>query len=591
VAIADVDSLRRHLQWAIELEHGTIPPYLCAVYSIKDGHNVAAAEAVHSVFMEEMLHLTLAANLLNAVGGSPRIDAPELLPSYPIHLPHSNCAFEVPLQRFSPEAIETFLNIERPAPHDAVPADENYETIGQFYAAVRGALEQLARDLGEGSLFSGDPRRQLTDDLYYGGSGRIIPVRDLESALAALDEIVEQGEGLDHQQIWDGDREMFHPEREEVAHYFRFQEIAAGRQFRRGDTPQSGPTGEALVVDWDAVWPMRPNPRTADYPEGGEARVRLEAFNRSYCALLHLLEQAFNGSSRLLAVATGEMYALRHQAVELMQLPSGDGETTVGPSFEYVPPELRHQPDRREQQIVVLPNGPYLVYGDVPLVRRRKVVAENGRAVTWETTETFRTEETYALCRCGRSASKPFCDGSHARTGFDGTETADTAPTAERQTVHEGHGLVVRRDLSLCMHARFCVGRLEKIPEMLAGTVDTDIRAHVIGLIERCPSGSYTYRLEEDGPDVEQDLPEAIAVTSAEEPLAGPLWVTGRIPIVRADGKPFETRNRVTLCRCGRSRTKPLCDGSHLTIGFRDDTDPSSAEGDSALSSAAPPKP
>jgi CDGSH-type Zn-finger protein len=591
MAVTDVGSLRRHLQWAIELEHGTLPPYLCAVYSIKAGHNVAAAEAVHSVFMEEMLHLTLAANLLNAVGGSPRIDTPELLPRYPIHLPHSNCAFEVPLQRFSPEAIETFLKIERPAPHGAVPADENYETIGQFYAAIREALEPLARTLGEAALFSGDRRRQVTDDLYYGGSGRIIAVHDLESALAALEEIVEQGEGLDYQHVWDGDREMFHPEREEVAHYFRFQEIAAGRQYRRGDTPQSGPTGEALTVDWDAVWPMRANPCSADYREGSEARVQLDAFNRSYCAVLHLLEESFNGSPRLLAVATGEMYALRQQAIELMRLPSGDGETTVGPSFEYVSPELRHQPGRSDQRIVVLPNGPYVVYGDVPLVRRRKVVAENGRALTWETTETFRTEETYALCRCGRSASKPFCDGSHARAGFDGTETADTAPTAERQIVHEGHGLVVRRDLSLCMHARFCVGRLQKIPAMMAGTDDTDVRAHVIGLVEHCPSGSYTYRLEEGGPDVEQDLPEAIAVTSAEEPFAGPLWVTGRIPIFRADGQPFETRNRVTLCRCGRSRSKPLCDGSHLTIGFREDLDTGSAEGEASLSIAAPPKP
>lgn len=568
MAIRDVESLRRHLQWALEIEHGTLPPYLCALYSIQDGHNAEAAEVVRSVFMEEMLHLTLAANLLNAVGGSPQLDTPAILPRYPIHLPHSNRAFEVPLRKLSSEAIDTFMKIERPSPHDGVPEDESYETIGQFYAAIREGLERLAELHGEAALFSGEPRRQVTDQLYYGGSGRIIAVGDLESATAALAEIVEQGEGLDYQQVWDGDREMFHPEREEVAHYFRFQEIAAGRRFRPGDTPRTGPTGEHFTVDWEAVHPMRTNPRSADYAEGSEARVRMEAFNRSYCAVLHLLHECFNGSPRLLAVATGEMYALKQQAIELMQLQSGDGRTTVGPSFEYVPRELRHHPGKGERRIVVLPNGPYLVYGDVPLVRKRKVLAENGESLTWETTETLLTEETYALCRCGRSASKPFCDGSHARVGFDGTEAADTAPTAERQIVHDGQGIVVHRDLSLCIHSRFCVGRLRSIPAMVGDSADSDVRAHIIGRIEHCPSGSYTYKLEQDGPDLEPDLPVSISVVSVKGPLAGPLWVTGGIPVARSDGEPFETRNRVTLCRCGHSKAKPLCDSTHLEIEF-----------------------
>jgi CDGSH-type Zn-finger protein len=572
MAIDGIESLRRHLQWALQIEHGTLPPYLCALYSIKRGHNAEAAEVVGSVFMEEMLHLTLAANLLNAVGGSPQIDTPAMLPRFPIHLPHSNRAFEVPLRKFSPEAIETFTKIERPAEHDGLPEDDSYETIGQFYEAIEVALSQLSETLGEEVVFCGDPRRQITDELYYGGSGRIVPVYGLESALVALGEIVEQGEGLDHTRVWDGDSDMFHPDREEVAHYFRFQEIVAGRRYRPGDTPQSGPTGEGFAVDWGAVHNMRTNPRSDDYPEGSEARVRMEAFNRAYCAVLRLLDECFNGSPRLLAVATGEMYALKHQAIALMELPSGDGETTVGPSFEYVPSELRHRPAKGERRIVVMPNGPYLVYGDIPLVRKRKVVAENGESVTWEKTQAFLTEETYALCRCGESGSKPFCDGSHARVGFDGSEADDPRAADERQLVHEGNGIVVRRDLSLCMHARFCVGRLRKIPEMMPDTSDSDMRAHIIGLIEHCPSGSYTYALEEDGPEIEPDLPISISVTSAEAPLAGPLWVTGGIPVARADGEPFETRNRVTLCRCGHSNTKPLCDGTHLEIEFHDDS-------------------
>jgi hypothetical protein len=85
--IATLESLREHLQWAIELEHFTLPPYLCALYSIDAVRNPEASEVVASVFIEEMLHMTLAANLLNAVGGRPRLDSPQMLPGCPRCLP------------------------------------------------------------------------------------------------------------------------------------------------------------------------------------------------------------------------------------------------------------------------------------------------------------------------------------------------------------------------------------------------------------------------------------------------------------------------------------------------------------------------
>lgn len=571
MAISDVESLRQHLQWAVALEHATLPPYLCGLYSIEEGSNPEAVEVIRSVFIEEMLHLTLAANILNAVGGFPLLDSASVLPSYPTCLPHSNGAFEVSLIKFSREAVATFLKIERPGEHDCLPEDDSYETIGQFYEALEEGLVRLSRELGEGALFCGDLRRQVTDDLYYGGGGRVIVVSDLESALAALAEIVDQGEGLQHQEIWDEDRSVAHPDREEVAHYFRFNELAIGRSYRPGDTPKSGPTGPEFAVDWDAVHNMRPNPRSRDYPEGSAIRERLEDFNRSYSGILHLLDKSFNGSPRLLAVAMGAMYGLKEQAVALMGLPSGDGETTVGPSFEYVAPKQRHGASDLVRRVVVVANGPYLVYGDIPLTRKQKVVSEGGDSVSWKKTDVLETEENYALCRCGRSASKPFCDGSHARVGFDGTETADTRLTAERQRIlDDGSGITVKRDGYLCMHAAFCVGRQRKIPAMMPDTADSDVRAQVIGMIDRCPSGSYTYALERDGADIEPDLPIAVAVTTEEDALAGALWITGGVPVERADGQPFETRNRVTLCRCGHSKIKPLCDGTHREIGFRE---------------------
>jgi CDGSH-type Zn-finger protein len=224
-----------------------------------------------------------------------------------------------------------------------------------------------------------------------------------------------------------------------------------------------------------------------------------------------------------------------------------------------------------ERKIVVTEDGPYVVQGNVALVQKVQVVSEHGEPLTWRTGRRFDAPETYDLCRCGKSSFKPFCDVTHCQIDFDGTETADTGPTAARQEFYAGGtGIVVKRDHSLCMESGFCANRVSRIEEMVALTRDSQVRAQVMAMIERCPSGSYTYALEEDGPDIEPDLPQQIAVVTeitSEGPIGGPLWVTGYIPIERADGQPFERRNRVTLCGCGLSRKKPLCDGTHREAG------------------------
>jgi CDGSH-type Zn-finger protein len=230
----------------------------------------------------------------------------------------------------------------------------------------------------------------------------------------------------------------------------------------------------------------------------------------------------------------------------------------------------RNGNDRQEKKIVVTTDGPYVVHGSIPLVRKIQVVSEYGEPLTWKTGPAIETPEIYELCRCGESGFPPFCDVTHALIDFDGTETADTRPTAERQVRYPGGTrIVVRRDLSLCMESGFCGNRFTDVEKMVAHTDDPQVRAQVMAMIERCPSGSYVYSLEEGEEDVEPDLPQQIAVITeitSEGPIAGPLWVTGHIPIERADGQPFETRNRVTLCRCGHSRQKPLCDGTHREL-------------------------
>jgi CDGSH-type Zn-finger protein len=220
-----------------------------------------------------------------------------------------------------------------------------------------------------------------------------------------------------------------------------------------------------------------------------------------------------------------------------------------------------------EKSIVVKPNGPYMVSGDIPLVRKVQVVSEYGEPLTWKKTETLKTRKTYLLCRCGKSSTWPFCDATHARIPFDGTETADERSTRERRNeLPGGTQIAVRRDDYLCMESGFCGTRFSTIDQLVERSADSSVRSQVMAMIERCPSGSLTYALIGAEADNEQDLPQEIAVTIdilSDGPVEGALWVEGNIPIRRADGKLLELRNRVTLCSCGRSCKKPLCDGAH----------------------------
>ncbi|MFN8472007.1 MAG: CDGSH iron-sulfur domain-containing protein [Anaerolineae bacterium] len=223
--------------------------------------------------------------------------------------------------------------------------------------------------------------------------------------------------------------------------------------------------------------------------------------------------------------------------------------------------------------IIVEKNGPYHVKGDIPLVAKTQVVSEHGEPIAWRKEGVIKATGDYKLCRCGQSSHKPFCDDTHFDIEFDGTETADTAPTASRQaTFARGTRIVVKKDRTLCMEAGFCGMVNASMPTLVAGTQDTRVRSLVIAMVERCPSGALTYHIERDEPDIEPDLPQQIADTTEitdAGPIAGPLWVTGGIPIERADGQPFETRNRVTLCNCGMSSQKPLCDGTHRELADR----------------------
>lgn len=563
-AITTIEGLREHLQGAIALEHATIPPYLCALYSIQPGTNTESSDIILSVMVEEMWHLMLAANLLNAVGGTPVLDDPDFIASYPACLPYSDREFQVPLARFSPETVKGFMRIEKPEESGAQSEADNFETIGQFYRAIEDGFDVLCSTLGEAAVFSGDPSRQITAEMVnLDPHGRVGAVRDLATAHQAIDEIEEQGEGLKHAEVWDGERDMFHPERDEVAHYFRFSQIIQGREYCRGDTPQSEPTGDAFEVNWSTVAPMRDNPRVADYPVDSPVRAAMEGFNQVYCDMLRLLHRTFNGETSHLGSAISTMMEVRDRARALMQLPSGDGATTAGPSFEYVPAKSAPTGDTPAFAISVRKDGPYVVSGGVPLLRKSIVRGEGGESMTWRREARVPADPEYRLCRCGHSSNKPFCDGTHGRIGFDGTENAPMNPSSERRLRFEGTKVTLTDDEAICASAAFCHNRASDVWEMTEASKDVPTRIQMMHMVEQCPSGRLVYELE-DGP-LEPDLPREISVTKD-----GPYWVTGGIEVTMSDGRTLEVRNRVTLCRCGQSSIKPLCDSSHNDVSFKD---------------------
>ncbi len=340
--ITDIETLHEYLYAALQLEHATIPPYLTALYSIHPGTNLDAVMVIRVVAVEEMLHLTLAANVLNATGGTPDLSGPGFVPSYPAYLPDGEDDFQVDLQRFSPDGVEMFLKIERPgaAPeeearvrvHDssrsllAAPGDDSmrFFSIGEFYEEIRRGLEHLHGELGDG-LFSGDPKRQVTPEYYYSGGGEIVPVTDLASASEALELIAEQGEGLGGK-IYD--------EEGEIAHYYRFEQLKLGRYYQPGDTAGS-PSGPELSVDWDAVYPVKTNVVLGDLRDAPGLHAAAAKFNEHYADFLGLLTRSYTGEPALLIDAVTEMFRLRDEMLSLFRhpMPGPDG-LTAGPTFE-----------------------------------------------------------------------------------------------------------------------------------------------------------------------------------------------------------------------------------------------------------------
>lgn len=352
--ITTPEQLREQLQHAISLELSTIPPYLYAAYSIKDPKSRASA-LILGVAFEEMLHMLIACNLLNAIGGTPKMTGP-FAPVYPTFIPyHATGGPFIQLQRASRDLMaNTFMQIEQPGvgrPLHEMEHGAEFETIGQFYEAIADGFRYCEE---HHRLFIGDMARQQKAAYFGGGGGRIVTVTDLDSALRAIGQIVEQGEGTSGAYQGYGSDALEGPppvgsfgqdrRSRELAHYFKFAAMA---------------TGEVEIPE---TWPMETNFRTSHFglsPEKKWARDLSDLCNACYVYMLRTMEHALNRPAsdggffsssfplmRSVVTPLGRLLAQtplrRNNVVDDMQFDKTASEkiapilVTAGPSFEYI---------------------------------------------------------------------------------------------------------------------------------------------------------------------------------------------------------------------------------------------------------------
>lgn len=326
-----VEDLRVALGNAIKLELSTIPPYLTALYSIREGANVQIAANIRTIVVQEMLHLSLAANILNAVDGVP--DFPGSVPRYPGPLPmgigsEPGKPFIVPLRKLSHDTVKNvFMVIEEPENPIEFPVKEaalaiapEYHTIGEFYEAV----SQLIADLGE-SIFTGDTKRQVTG---WFGPDQLFAVTSVATAQKAIEIIVTQGEGTPTSPAGGPSG---------LAHYYRFEEIARGQTLSQDlDVPPYYSWGPPpIVLDENGVWPVVDNASIVPLPANTPLAVLSRQCDRTFSALIDALQETFDGNPTHLDASVGLMYSLRLQAEQLVatQIPGLDAN--AGPRFLY----------------------------------------------------------------------------------------------------------------------------------------------------------------------------------------------------------------------------------------------------------------
>jgi CDGSH-type Zn-finger protein len=224
---------------------------------------------------------------------------------------------------------------------------------------------------------------------------------------------------------------------------------------------------------------------------------------------------------------------------------------------------------RKDAKIMITKDGPYLVSGGLPI--DIQIIGKEGEPEKWVKGRDMPSNKPCALCRCGQSKDKPFCDGTHAKVGFDGTETASGEPFDKQAQVMNGPTLRLKDAPALCSAARFC-HRGGGTWELTHHSDDPKVRELAIEEACNCPSGRLVEYDKRTGKVIEKEFEQSISlIEDPQNKVSGPIWLKGGVTVESSDGSTYEVRNRVTLCRCGgSSKNKPFCDGTHIDVGFYD---------------------
>jgi CDGSH-type Zn-finger protein/uncharacterized Fe-S cluster protein YjdI len=592
-ALTQREVLLHALYEAAELEHNLMCTYLYAAASLKDGERegLRAGEAAAvgrwrqvllGVAIEEMGHLAAVWNITSGLGGSPRFGRSNF-PLDPGLLPAS---VVVKLAPFNADTLQHFVFLERP--HGSTeqegggfayersymrggtsgarltPMGVNYDTVGDFYEALGKGLRALVAHCGEANAFDGDPALQLSpEEVNLPGAK---PVRCLKTALAAFAAIVEQGEGAPRDSVG--------------SHYQKFLGVRAELRALTDANPAFSPAFPAAT---NPVLRRPPRPEGRVWLENPDAVAGVDLANACYGLMLRLLAYAYAvrgpsaEKSLTVDLAIGLMQAVMPLAERAARLPAGPSNPQCNAGMSFI--ALR--------DAAALPAGPA---ARRLFVERFAQLAEGAAAVraSGDARAVAAADRLAALAsRASRGFDlTPGAAASAAPAGAPGGAAAAVAPEAAAaaatppssmsagvETV-QGRKIELQFEARRCIHSRFCV---TWAPTVFLANVqgpwihpDAVPVERLVEVAHACPSGAIRYRRKDGAPD--EPVPEVNLATVRE---AGPYAFRAALQI---DGVPAGFR--ATLCRCGASRNKPYCDGSHHEIGFSATGEPPSGKTD-----------
>ena len=328
-----VMALQQQLQNAIQLEFATIPPYITTLYSIKEGTNEEIHKRIRSIVIQEMQHLTQAANILIAIGGKPKIDGKEYAPNYPGFLPGGVLPnLKITLEKLSIQYVkDVLMGIE--VPHN-ISLDSDHEeifndTIGQFYKEIEVCIDHLKDDIFKDSNVA----HQIMWPWNAPTVGRVLIVNDYHTAIKAIQHIVEQGEGASPLDPSMGNSVTTAPF---FSHFYNFEEIVCQKHLVLNSDDRFCFNGDNIPFSSSEVWPMQSNPGKTKVPQNSKCYIAARSFHYAYRALLRKLQEVFDGDTHGLKDAIAIMYTLAVHGHKTMRTKLEDNsDETCGPVWDY----------------------------------------------------------------------------------------------------------------------------------------------------------------------------------------------------------------------------------------------------------------